>query len=737
MKLSLYILTTIGLLFSGSLKAQFPTTIPQQSGGSFPTGNQQTDFPPPKQQDKIKKNTNGRIGLDDSTKVVYGPTSTKYFLEEDVFNNRKRLYNIDTIIEGVHNYNFVQRNKNLYQDLGNIGTAIRPVFYKAPETIGTRLGYDAFSLYTFKPAQVRYFNTKSPFSNIIYVPGGNSQDLLQFELSRNIDSLWNVGINVQRISANKQLVDQSAIADNTAISHWDFMAHSNYQTVNKKYSVLAYFNLSDHNSNEQGGVVQENYASTTNGVEVQKLRTLQEMLSFSGNRPLLTNASTRDKSYNVHIYHEYVGYKAFQFYQVIDYQTRKVQFKDNSFAAGLNNGFYPQAYKNLSFSEYRLFNTAENKLSATTKVDPTYYYIKPQSDSIYSETRYTLLEHKSGIKGFYRGFNYRLHIRQRFYTYQNPFNSYQNFPVLNYKDIPITSPFETRVYKYTKDTAKVYRSTENMVGIWLNQYFKDSTRAFAEAEYFIGNDYQFKFEYQGKWLNLGYRSQSTSPTLIQRANFNNGLRWENYSSFLNYSRSLGVNDKVQTNNIYGYGSIKFGALLFHPSADFNLITNYIYFDTLTFVRQNKGTAIGILRIGLGFDYRKGKFSTTNQFYYTEKTGPDLIRFPRFFANSRLAFDLLYKKKLYIQTGVELHYKSGYFAEAYMPAIQQFHLQDKQSVEGYLKADIFADLRINRVRLFLKLSHANQGLFNSGYYVSPRFAGMGRTFEFGVHWLLFD
>lgn|GEM_PF-366757 len=726
MKLSIYILSTIGLLFSASLKAQFPTTIPQQNGSSFPTGNQQTGFPQANPIDKVKKIADGKIGLDDSTKVIYGPTSTKYFLEEDVFNNRKRLYKIDTTIEGVHNYNFVQRNKNLYQDLGNIGSAIRPVFYKAPETIGTMLGYDAFSLYTFKPAQVRYFNTKSPFSNIIYVPGGNSQDLLQFELSRNIDSLWNVGINLQRVSADKQLVDQSANGDNTAISHWDFMIHSNYQTINKKYSLLAYFNLSDHNSNDQGGVV------------IETGRDFQSMLSLTGNRPLLTNASTRDKSYHFHIYHEYVGYKAFQIYQVIDYQTRKVQFKDNSFAAGLTNGFYPQVYKNLNFRAYKLYNTAGNNLSATTKADPTYYYINPQSDSLYGETRYTLLEHKSGIKGFYKGFNYRLHIRQRIYTFQNPFNSYQNLPVLKYKDIPITSPFETQIYKYTKDTANVYGKTENMLGVWLNQYFKDSTRAFAEAEYFIGNDYQFKFEYQGKWLNLGYVSQSTSPTLIQKANFNNGLRWENYTSFLNYARSMGINNNVQNNNIYGYGSLKVAGFMLHPSADFNLISNYIYYDSLAFVRQNRETAIGILKIGFGVDYRKGKFSTTNQFYYTEKTGPDLIRFPKFFANSRFAFDLLYKKKLYIQTGVELHFKSSYSADAYMPAIQQFHLQDKQQpVEGYLKADIFADLRINRVRLFLKLSHANQGLFTSGYYVSPGFAGMGRSFEFGVHWLLFD
>jgi hypothetical protein len=163
-KVKIYIIALLTLLFSGSLKAQFPTGMPQQGGmggfpsSGFPTGNNPNNtFPPANTQ---QKSTNGRIGLDDSTKVIYGPTSTRYFLEEDVVNNRKRLYTIDTVLDAIHNYNFVQRNKNLYQDLGNIGSAIRPVFYKAPEQIGTLLGYDAYTLYDIKPSQVRYYNTK-------------------------------------------------------------------------------------------------------------------------------------------------------------------------------------------------------------------------------------------------------------------------------------------------------------------------------------------------------------------------------------------------------------------------------------------------------------------------------------------------------------------------------------------------------------------------------------------------
>jgi hypothetical protein len=687
-KLSIYILTTIGLLFSGSLKAQFPTNLPQQGGSGFPTGNQQQGFPQSTLKDKNKQNANSRTGLDDSTKVVYGPTSTKYFLEEDVFNNRKRLYNIDTTVDGIHNYNFIQRNKNLYQDLGNIGTAIRPVFYKAPEQIGTLLGYDAFSLYTFKHSQVRYFNTKSPFSNIIYVPGGNDQDLLQFELSRNIDSLWNVGINVQRISSNKQLIDRTATADNTAISHWDFMIHSNYQTKNKKYALLAYLNLSDHNSNDQGGVVQENYTVTENNVNVTKLRTLQEMLSFTGNRPLLTNASTRDKSYNLHIYHEYEGYKAFQVYQVIDFQTRKVLFKDANFSDGWKTGFYPYAFKTTGGLGVRY---PTDSITSKTLV----------LDSLYNESQYSNFEYKTGIKGFYNGFNYRLHFRQRFFSYSNPLNG-----------------------SYSKTG-----QNENFLGLWLTQYFKDSTRVFGEIEYLLGkSDIKINGEFQGKWLSVGGDFKSASPNLVQQLTYNNSLRWNNPTTNLLNVKSI---------NIFAYTSLKIRQLVLRPSLDLTKISSYIYYDTLRNVQQASND-IEILRAGLGFDFKKGHFSTTNQLFVTTKADKnDLIRLPNLFINTRLAYDLLYKKKLYIQTGVELHYKSSYYADGYMPAIQQFHLQDKQEVLGYLQADVFADMRINRVRLFLKFAHVNQGLFNGGYYASPGFAGMGRTFEFGVHWLLFD
>ncbi len=666
-----YILTFFGLLISEVLLAQISS--------DFGTGNSTNNtFPKTNSTTTTAKKGSRRGGLDDSTKVIYGPTSTKYFLEEDVFNNRKKLYTIDTTLGEGHNFNFVQRNRNLYQDLGNMGTAIRPIFFKAPEQIGTMLGYDAYSLYSFKPNQVRYYNTRSPFSNLVYVTGGNEQDLLQFELSRNVDSLWNFSINLQRIVGNKQLVSSTSSSNKNAMGHWDFMVHTNYQTRNKKYQLLAYANLSDHNSNDEGGVLPQG-------------RTYDVILQQSNNASILANAATRDKFYNLHLYHEYVGYKAFQVYQVLDFQTRKVQFRDPDYVANWTSGFYPIAYDTLGkASRYTTDATVTNKMKL---------------DSLYNENSYSIFEHKSGIKGFYRGFNYRLHLRQRFFGFSNP------------------------LYNYS------INKNENFLGVWLNQYFKDSTRAFAEVEYLLtGSDFKLNVEFQGKWLNIGGKAMSTSPTLVQQVMFNDGFRWDkNTSSFVTTS---GISNNMQTYTAYASASPKFGNLVLRPSADITLINSYIYYDTLAFVKQ-ASSDIGIFRAGMGLDWKKGRFSTTNQLYLTTTTGPDVIRIPKIFANSRLAFDLLYKKKLFIHTGLELHYKSNYYADAYMPAIQQFHLQDTQLIKGYVQADVFADMRINRVRLFVKFANVAQGILGNGYYAAPGFAGMGRTFGFGLQWLLFD
>src|SRR5688572_26411336 len=89
----------------------------------------------------------GRRGsrvIDDTTKQVYGPKTSKYYYEKDVFLNRITYHPIDTAIRNFHLFNYVQWHNNVYQDLGNIGTSIMPMFYQVPNIIGITSGFNSY-----------------------------------------------------------------------------------------------------------------------------------------------------------------------------------------------------------------------------------------------------------------------------------------------------------------------------------------------------------------------------------------------------------------------------------------------------------------------------------------------------------------------------------------------------------------------------------------------------------------
>src|SRR5690242_9206287 len=76
------------------------------------------------QDNEVAAPRRGSRVINDTVKQVYGPKTSKYYFEKDVFYNREQYYRIDTAIRNFHRYNYVQRYNNFYQDLGNMGTAI-------------------------------------------------------------------------------------------------------------------------------------------------------------------------------------------------------------------------------------------------------------------------------------------------------------------------------------------------------------------------------------------------------------------------------------------------------------------------------------------------------------------------------------------------------------------------------------------------------------------------------------
>lgn len=668
------IIFLLGLVGTGRAQ-QFPGST--QPGG-FPGG-----FGGRQSMPTSTTGRTGSTGIDDSTKVIYGPKSTRYVLEEDIFNNRRKLYTVDTTMDDVHRFTYVQRSRNLYQNLGALGTPIRPVFVQVPQQLGAQSGYYVFDPYAYQTMDVKYFNTKSPFTDMYIALGGNNQNILRFDMAQNINPRWNVGFNVQRFTSQKQF-GTSGNNDPFKLlaQNWAVLLHTNYTSKNEKYTLLAHFNNMNHSLDEQGGVL-PGQTIRADGA------TVPIIYNYTGDPRLRSGVASAQGPHgweirnDFHAYHQYVLDKGFQLYHRFDYKYHKNFYQDDTLK--LNRYVIPLG----STDTLRFYPTFTGDTSRIEQL-----------------SRFRLLENQFGIKGVaqYKGssFNYRAYLRIRNYRQSVRYNETRN--VYNEYAIP---------------------RLETFVGGWMGYYFPDSlSQLTAELEYQVGGGYRLQGQLDSKRLTVGYSSLFVNPTLLQERFQSPLFFWRNNFSLRGY------------NHAFGRLNLRYKQVRIEPVLDYYLLSNYIYFDEKATPQQLDGS-FSVLRTGLGYNLQFGKFLISGLGYYTVQSRTDVLRTPPFFMNTRIQYEFLYAKVLYIQAGVDLHYKSPYYADAYMPVTQQFYLQNRQPVEGYVLADLYANLRVNRTRLFVKLTHANQGVFQPGYFVAPDFLPMRRGFAFGVDWYLFD
>ena len=623
-------------------------------------GGNRNDFPDPmapKDPNAPKPVSNGKSGraaLDDSTKQIYGPQTMSYSLEEDVLNGRGVKKSVDTSLHLFHRYLFQERSGFLTAHLGNEGTAVRNIFLKKPDQIGTQMGYNAYMPYAFATDEVKYYQTKSPYSDVEYYLGAGGQTRLNFTFARNIDSLWNMGFEIQRQVSDKFLTDQKYKSGNqTLTEQWGVLFQTNFRTRNNRYRLLSHLNYFDMGIQDQGGV------QLLNGLDPTTA------LKYTDNGALFSSAGAQsnDSFFKFHFYHEFIGFKGLQFFQRVDVENRAAKFKDMDFVTNLSKAYYPKNYGT-------------------------------QTDSLYNENQWQSYSHQTGFKGIFRGFTYRTYFKQRYWDLNNPMAGSRR------------------------------NRLENYVGLFLQQKFNDKIDFTADGEYLLGSDYRLQANFSSPFFQVKASRTSISPSVAQNWTNNAAFRWDQSLKNVSFDELTGNLD-FHTKQVY-----------FRPSATIQRISNYVYFDTLAAAKQTS-EGIGVFRTGFSAGGTFKRFEWSTLVLANTKTGPDVLRMPNLVASANLALNVQYKKLLYMQFGIDVQHQSAYFADAFMPTIQQYHLQDRYEIPGFVQADAYVTLRINRVRLFFKLQNVSQGLLNSNYYTAYLHQAMPRSFGYGVRWLLFD
>lgn len=197
--------------------------------------------------------------LDDSTKNVYGPTTTRYTYLNDIKLNRNRINYPDTSINRFQVYNYVNLYENKLQDLGNIGTAAKTVFYEPPGTIGRTSGYYVYKPYRLNIADIQLYNTRSPYTHIYAVFGGGNRNKTYIQHSQSIKPNWNFGFNYQTLKINKQI--SSAGRGDNEVESTAYDAYMYYWTKDSTYFIYGAFSRGNHKVAESGGIDNSDFES--------------------------------------------------------------------------------------------------------------------------------------------------------------------------------------------------------------------------------------------------------------------------------------------------------------------------------------------------------------------------------------------------------------------------------------------------------------------------------------------
>ena len=619
--------------------------------------------------------------LDDSTKLIYGPKSTKFFLEKDVYNNIATKTAIDTVLQNFH-LNYLEKRKNNYllQDLGNNGTASKLIFMEANSLLGTQFGSDVFLTPRFDLSNNKFYDTKSPFSEMQYIQGGRGQDLAKFTHAQNINKRLNIGIDLQNFASSKAIGTPLG-RDDRIVKNWNIQAHSNFTSKNSKYLILSLFNKYSQFQIEQGGIL------PTGG------DTPDNTFRYNFERVKMGSASNIFKALTFHNYQQYRINKAFTAFHIFDFEQTSQKFKDISAVTSKENGFY-QNLSGRSFPESR-------------------------RDTI----GFINFDNKLGIKGNFKGYNYRLTIRNR-------------------------------IWSAGIDTTKRAIKGEIYLGGWAAYYFKDSvTKLTSEVEFGVNQNFYFLSNLFSKFGMATFLLKNQDASFIQ----------SNFGRIYQNNNQLSPDFKfIRTTELTIKPIVTLGkSFLIDPFLKLTNITNYIYLDAN--VRQVQSSKpVQLLRIGFESKYNFKKYVLQNAISFNSSS--NLIRVPRIVFDATFSKEFLISKKLKSQAGLHLNYMTAYFADGYDPQSAQFHLQNALEVQGKPVFDAFINMKLSKVRFFFTINNflnipnsvllgsrtdatTNKGWqnlinnlarkVNNGYFSTPTYTALPMNIGFGINWPLFD
>lgn len=540
---------------------------------------------------------------------------------------------------------------------------------------------DAFGYFGFNRYNRRFFNSNQPYTLLQYFVGQKQEQYVNVMHARNFGDNLNFSFHFIRARSEGFYRRQNTSNTSLRTNLW-------YMSPTKKYSLMTDIFWTGENVAENGGLADDSTFTDANQLDrqvnevnlnaagtVQHKRGVWMKHTFALGKITDTLVLDTSRSYNVIT-------PAWGISLVSELFDEKYNYTDGD----PSSGFYDIIYRDSS-------ETTDS--TYCWRVNNSVRLEKFNQNGARSINGFVGVRHEAG-----EYFNDTIYKR------------FQNV----YLEGRMVYIFSQTFQPFCSMSRRVYRNQVD-VGGW-----------YVASGYNSGN---YEMKLNGS-ISLGSGTQvavhgtttALSPSVIYTNYSGNHLRWAN--AFETIHRS--VSEIVVTN--CGRN------LLLEASAIFLSEENALYFNTDFVPSQYVGT-INTSSYSLLASWKAGWFNSATRFTYSH-TSNTIIRMPEMLVQHTMYANLnLFKSAMQLQVGADITWFSEFTAEAYMPAVSQFYIQNSRRVGNYTYISPWLSFRIKPVRVFVKVEHANAGLMGRKYFLIDHYPGNDLALKIGLSWLFND
>ena len=541
-------------------------------------------------------------------------------------------------------------------------------------------GFKAKHFNFLEANQIKYYSVATPVTELYFkttIKKGQSVDAF---ITLNTSENLNFSIAYKGLRSEGEYINQLSSTGN-------FRFTTNYNTKNKRYFLKAHYTYQDILNEENGGI-------TT-----------------------INNFESEDPNYNNRQRFEVFLNDAKSFLK------GKRIFVDHNFRLnskkGSNNIYVTHQFnyenKFFEYNQQTVFSTVGNE--SVLRFGDSFV-----DNGINDQTRYNKMYNRAGAI-------YENTTLGKFLFFVDDFRSnyYYNRILIFDNQNTIPSSFSQQInsaggqYDYTKNK-------------WNGKFLYSRSITTQSLSNF---DAQLKYDWNDQ-IQLAFQYQN----LNKLPNNNYNLY---QSSFVQYNWSNNFkNEKINV--------IKAKALTPWVNAEFqfSVLNDHLYFEntssneqksqrTLILAPKQFNGTINYASIKASREFQFGKFAFDNTILYQKTEQSDLIlNVPEIVTRNTIYYTTyMFKKALFLQTGVTLNYFSNYYANDYNPVIGEFFVQNEKEIGNHPNFDFFVNAKIQRTRIYFKAEHFNSSLTGNNFYASPNNPSRDFTIRFGLIWNFFN